>query len=85
MMTPINKIDLEDYTEAIPAFLTILMMPFTFSIAEGIVFGIMSYVLLKLFTGKGKDVSIIMYALSGIFILKHIVEMDRLYLIGQIP
>ncbi|WP_243141249.1 NCS2 family permease [Alkaliphilus pronyensis] len=74
MMTPITKIDLEDYTEAIPAFLTIVMMPFTFSIAEGIVFGIMSYVFLKLFTGKGKDVSIIMYALTGIFILKHFVE-----------
>ncbi|SCZ04747.1 NCS2 family permease [Alkaliphilus peptidifermentans] len=74
MMSPINKIDLNDFTEAIPAFLTIVMMPFTFSIAEGIVFGIMSYVFLKLCTGKGRDVSMIMYALAVIFILKHVVE-----------
>ncbi len=73
MMSPITKINLDDYTEAIPAFLTIIMMPFTYSIAEGIVFGIMSYVLLKLFTGKGKQVSPIMYGLAVIFIIKHLV------------
>jgi AGZA family xanthine/uracil permease-like MFS transporter len=45
MMSPITKIDFNDYTEAIPAFLTIVMMPFAYSIAEGIVFGMVSYVI----------------------------------------
>jgi adenine/guanine/hypoxanthine permease len=55
MMSPILKINFDDYTEAIPAFLTIIMMPLTYSIAEGIVFGMLSYVLLKVLTGKLKD------------------------------
>ncbi|MFZ5354829.1 MAG: NCS2 family permease [Bacillota bacterium] len=72
MMEPILKINLKDYTEAIPAFLAIVMMPFTYSISEGIVFGVLSYTVLKVFAGKFKDVSIIMYILSVIFILKFI-------------
>ncbi|NMA92975.1 MAG: NCS2 family permease [Firmicutes bacterium] len=70
MMEPIFKIDLKDYTEAIPAFLTILMMPIAYSIAEGIVFGMLSYTLLKLFTGRVKEIPIIMYVLSAIFVLR---------------
>ena len=70
MMSPIRKIDLDDYTEAIPAFLTIIMMPLTFSIADGIVFGMVSYTLLKVITGKIKDVSVIMIVLSILFIIK---------------
>lgn len=70
MMSPIKEIDLEDFTEAIPAFLTIIMMPLAYSIAEGIVFGMVSYVLLKLLTGKWKDVSIVMFILSIFFVLK---------------
>ncbi|QIB27424.1 NCS2 family permease [Caloranaerobacter azorensis] len=73
MMSPIKKINLEDFTEAIPAFLTIIMMPLTYSIADGIVFGIISYILLKLLTGKGKQVSPIMYVLGILFILKFII------------
>ena len=73
MMEPIFKINLGDYTEAIPAFLTILMMPIAYSIAEGIVFGMLSYTLLKLFTGKAKEVSAVMYVLSLIFVLKFLV------------
>ena len=72
MMSPIRKINLEDYTEAIPAFLTIIMMPLAYSIAEGIVFGMVSYVILKVLDGKWKDVSIVMYILAGLFILKGI-------------
>ena len=71
MMSPIKNIDLEDFTEAIPAFLTIIMMPFMFSISEGIVFGIVSYVLLKMITGKGKDISWVTTAVAVIFILKY--------------
>ena len=51
MIENIKELDLEDYTEAIPAFLTIIMMPFAYSISDGIVFGVVSYILLKLFTG----------------------------------
>jgi AGZA family xanthine/uracil permease-like MFS transporter len=70
MMSPIKKINLEDYGEAIPAFLTIIIMPLTMSISEGIVFGMLSYVLLKVLTGKWREVSIIMYILSVFFMLK---------------
>ncbi len=70
MMSPIKDIDLDDFTEAIPAFLTIIMMPLAYSIAEGIVFGMVSYVFLKVLTGKHKDVSVIMYVLAALFILK---------------
>lgn len=72
MMSPIKEIELDDFTEAIPAFLTIVMMPFAYSIAEGIVFGMVSYVLLKTLTGKSKDVSIVMYVLAVLFVLKEI-------------
>ncbi len=70
MMSPIKEVDLDDFTEAIPAFLTILMMPMAYSIAEGIVFGIVSYVILKTLTGKWKEVSPVTYILALIFILK---------------
>ena len=72
MMGPIKEIDLEDYTEAIPAFLTIVMMPFAYSIAEGIVFGMVSYVILKVVAGKAKEVTPIMYILAVLFIAKNI-------------
>lgn len=70
MLSPILKINFDDYTETIPAFFTIIMMPLTYSIAEGIVFGMLAYVLLKLFTGKKKDVSLVMYILAALFITK---------------
>lgn len=71
MISAVKNIDLEeDYTEAIPAFLAIIMMPFAYSIAEGIVFGIVSYVALKLLSGKRKDVSAVMFILAIVFILK---------------
>ncbi len=72
MMSPIQKINLDDFSEAIPAFLTIIMMPLAYSIAEGIVFGMISYALLKLLTGKAKEASPVVYILSVLFILKFI-------------
>ncbi len=72
MMSPIKEIDLEDFTEAIPAFLTIVMMPFAYSIAQGIVFGMVSYVILKLLSGRHKEISGVMYVLAVLFILSHI-------------
>lgn len=72
MMTPIQNLDLDDYTESIPAFFTLIMMPLTFSIAEGIVFGMLSYVILKILTGKYKDVSIVSIILAILFVMKFI-------------
>ena len=73
MINPIKEIDWSDITEAIPAFLTIIMMPLTFSISEGIVFGILSFVILKLATGKAKDVSWLTYIIAVLFLLKFII------------
>lgn len=72
MMSPIQEIDLHDFTEAIPCFLTIVMMPLSYSIAEGIVFGITSYVLLKLLTGRYKEVPIFTYIVAVLFVIKTI-------------
>lgn len=72
MLSPILEIDLEDYTESIPAFLTIIMMPLTYSIAEGIAFGLASYMVLKFVSGRGREVSVITYIVGIIFIARFI-------------
>ena len=70
MMGSVGDIDFDDYTESIPAFLTIIMMPFSGSIAEGIVFGMISYVVLKGITGRYKEVSWTMAVISVLFVLR---------------
>ena len=70
MVTAIAKVDFSDYTEALPAFLTIIMMPMAYSIADGIMFGMLSWVILKLVTGKAKQINPLMYVLALLFILK---------------
>jgi AGZA family xanthine/uracil permease-like MFS transporter len=70
MLEPIKEIDLVDFTEAIPAFITLIMMPLTYSIADGIAFGMISYVIIKLSTGKAKEIHIATYIISALFILK---------------
>ncbi|GAA4653918.1 NCS2 family permease [Anaerocolumna aminovalerica] len=74
MMGSIAHIDFEDMSEAIPAFICIIAMPFTYSISEGISFGVISYVLVNLFTGKAKEkkISSVMYVLTVLFILKYV-------------
>ena len=72
MVQDIREIELEDYTEAIPAFLTMIMMPFAYSISDGIVFGVVSYIFLKLFTGKYKDISLTTVIIAVVFVLKFI-------------
>ncbi|EGT0694006.1 NCS2 family permease, partial [Clostridium perfringens] len=69
MIEPIKEIDLHDFTEAIPAFLTIIMMPFAYSISDGIVFGVISYIILKLFSGKRKEISLTTVILGLVFLL----------------
>jgi AGZA family xanthine/uracil permease-like MFS transporter len=72
MMEPVLRIDLSDYTEAIPAFLTIILMPLTYSIAEGLVMGVLSYVIIKLVSGRYKDVSPVMLLLGIFFVIRFI-------------
>ncbi|MGN0707780.1 MAG: NCS2 family permease [Faecalibacterium sp.] len=74
MMGAVAKIDFNDMSDAIPAFLTILAMPTAYSISEGIALGVISWTLLNLFTGKAKEkkISPLMYVLTVLFILKYI-------------
>lgn len=73
MIEPIKEIDLSDYTEAIPAFLTIIMMPLSYSISDGIVFGVISYIILKVFAGKTKEISFTTVIVGFVFLLKFLI------------
>ena len=74
MMGAVVKIDFDDMTDAIPAFLTILIMPLAYSISEGIAIGVISWTLINVLTGKDKEkkISPLMYVLTGLFIVKYI-------------
>ena len=72
MMQQVTKIDWEDMVKAVPAFICICAMAFTYSISEGIAFGIISYTVLHLCTGKSKELTPLMYVLSVVFVLKYI-------------
>ncbi len=74
MMGAVVKINFDDMAEAIPAFLCIIAMPLAYSISEGIAIGVISWTLLNLLTGKARDkkISILMYVLTVLFILKYI-------------
>ncbi len=69
MMKSVKKINWEDWTEAVPAFLTIILMPLTFSISTGLFAGLISYPLIKLVTGRGKEVHWFVYLVVIIFII----------------
>ena len=71
MMQQVAKIPWSDITEAIPSFICIAVMPFAYSIAEGIAFGIISYTLLHVASGKFRNVTWLMYVLTVLFILKY--------------
>lgn len=72
MLTSITKIDFNDYTDAIPAFIAIIAMPFMYSISEGIAMGIISHVVIKLVCGRKKELSPLMYVLAILFVIKYI-------------
>jgi AGZA family xanthine/uracil permease-like MFS transporter len=72
MFKNVVHVEWEDYTESIPAFLTLIMMPLTFSITEGISFGVISYVLLKFLSGKGKKVHWLIYLFAVLFVARYI-------------
>ena len=73
MMSSVLKIDFNDPTESIPAFITIIAMPFFYSISDGISLGVISYMLINLITGsvKKKKISVLMYVLAVLFVLKY--------------
>ncbi len=75
MVTSILKINFNDFTEALPAYLTIIMMPFAYSIAQGIIFGMLSFVFLKLFSGKSRDISLTVYVIAVLFIAKIVLDL----------
>jgi len=72
MLRNVSKIRWEDATEAIPAFLAMVIMPFAFSITEGIAFGFISYSLLKLVTGRGREVHGLVYLFAVLFVIRYI-------------
>ena len=72
MMPSIKTIHWEDYCKAIPAFVTIIMMPLAYSISDGILLGVISYVLCHAVAGKFKEISITMWILAALFVCKYI-------------
>ena len=72
MMHSIKVIHWEDYCRSIPAFLTIILMPLTYSISDGILIGVIAYVVTHAISGKAKDISITMWILAALFILRYI-------------
>ena len=72
MMSPVMKIKWDDYTEAIPAFITLIMMPLSYSISDGILIGMISYVLLNACCGRFSKITITMWVLAVLFILRYI-------------
>ena len=72
MISAIVKIDFEDLTEAIPAYLCLISMPLMYSIAEGIAIGVISYVVINLICGKAKKITPLMYILAVLFVCKYI-------------
>ncbi|MDR2717601.1 MAG: NCS2 family permease [Treponema sp.] len=74
MLKPVTTIDFTDPTEGIPAFLAIIMMPFAYSIADGIVYGVLAYVVLKVAANKFKDISIVTWILFVVFLLRFVLK-----------
>ena len=72
MMNPVRQIEWTNYRESIPAFLTVILMPLSYSISDGILLGVISYVVLYALSGKWKSISPTMWVLAVLFILKYI-------------
>ena len=70
MLEPIRNVPFSDFTESLPAFICILMMPLTYSISNGILLGMISYVLINVLCGKFKKLTPTMIILAILFILK---------------
>jgi AGZA family xanthine/uracil permease-like MFS transporter len=73
MIRSVRDIDWEDFTEALPAFLTLVLIPLTFSITDGIAFGFISYALLKLASGRAREVHWLIYVFALLFVARYTV------------
>lgn len=74
MITPVTDIDFTDISESVPSFLCIIFMVTSFSISDGIMFGMLSFVVIKLFTGNKKDISIMTWVVAGLFLVKILIS-----------
>lgn len=72
MLSPIKEIDLDDFSESIPAFLTIILMPLCYSISDGILIGMIAYVVINALCGKVKKISVAMWVLAVLFIARYV-------------
>jgi len=72
MSSSVAKVEWHDFTEAVPAFLTLIATPLTFSIATGLSFGLLSFTFLKLFAGRRKDISPLIWVLTLLFLVRYI-------------
>jgi AGZA family xanthine/uracil permease-like MFS transporter len=77
MMAEIVSIRFDDFTEAVPAFFTIVMMPLTYSIAQGLAFGFMSYTIVKLLAGRHHENNPVTDTLSVLFLLHFVIGAQR--------
>jgi adenine/guanine/hypoxanthine permease len=71
MLKSIQKLDFSDFSETLSAYLMMICIPLTYSIADGVAIGMVSYPIVKLFSGKIKDVPLLMHILAVLFILKY--------------
>ena len=71
-LSAIKDMEFDDVSEAIPAYLALIMMPLTYSIANGIAIGLIAYTLIKIFTGKFKELNIITVVLSALFVIRYL-------------
>jgi AGZA family xanthine/uracil permease-like MFS transporter len=72
MLKSVQKLDFSDLSETLPAYLMMIGIPLTYSIADGIALGMVSYPVVKLFSGKIKEVPLLMHILAALFILKYV-------------
>jgi len=71
LLQNVRRVDFGDITESLPAFLVMIGMPLTYSIADGLAFGFISYPILKILTGKFRQVHPLMYVLCAVFIARY--------------
>ena len=75
MCIPVREIDWDNYSEAIPAFFTMLLIPLAYSISDGIMLGLLIYVFIHILTGKFRKLNITLYVLAALFIVHYVVKM----------
>jgi AGZA family xanthine/uracil permease-like MFS transporter len=72
MTQSISQVDWSDFTEAVPSFITMLATPLTFSIATGLSLGLISYTVVKIAAGKIREITLLIWILTALFILRYI-------------